>query len=190
MPWTKIPETIVEPLVSPPLPSCLFQVFIVESLGRRILLLAGFLLCSASCAILTLALNLQVCTNGSGAPATISGLYRELALEYFEDVSTPWGGGDSMKGLCCISTLKRGRKIYGPACLSAPPRMFPVPAASLWQQGSEPVVLCLKVPLPLNAFQSQCEQCLGCAGDVQTGTTTNPCFNPHRTLSPGCPTSA
>ncbi|XP_032935377.1 solute carrier family 2, facilitated glucose transporter member 5-like isoform X2 [Catharus ustulatus] len=37
----------------------LLAVFIVESLGRRILLLAGFLLCSASCAILTLALNLQ-----------------------------------------------------------------------------------------------------------------------------------
>ncbi|NXL70726.1 GTR5 protein, partial [Leptocoma aspasia] len=34
-------------------------VLIVESLGRRILLLAGFVLCSASCAILTLALNLQ-----------------------------------------------------------------------------------------------------------------------------------
>ncbi|NXP97052.1 GTR5 protein, partial [Vidua macroura] len=38
----------------------LLAVFIVESLGRRILLLAGFVLCSASCAILTLALNLQV----------------------------------------------------------------------------------------------------------------------------------
>ncbi|NWT62095.1 GTR5 protein, partial [Erythrocercus mccallii] len=37
----------------------LLAVFIVESLGRRILLLAGFLLCSASCAILTVALNLQ-----------------------------------------------------------------------------------------------------------------------------------
>ncbi|NWZ90728.1 GTR5 protein, partial [Nesospiza acunhae] len=37
----------------------LLAVFIVESLGRRILLLAGFVLCSASCAILTLALNLQ-----------------------------------------------------------------------------------------------------------------------------------
>ncbi|NXB73284.1 GTR5 protein, partial [Donacobius atricapilla] len=37
----------------------LLAVFIVESLGRRILLLAGFLLCSASCAVLTLALNLQ-----------------------------------------------------------------------------------------------------------------------------------
>ncbi|NXM01473.1 GTR5 protein, partial [Tyrannus savana] len=34
-------------------------VFIVESLGRRILLLAGFALCCASCAVLTLALNLQ-----------------------------------------------------------------------------------------------------------------------------------
>ncbi|KFW85043.1 Solute carrier family 2, facilitated glucose transporter member 5, partial [Manacus vitellinus] len=34
-------------------------VFIVESLGRRILLLAGFSLCCASCAVLTLALNLQ-----------------------------------------------------------------------------------------------------------------------------------
>ncbi|XP_068027597.1 solute carrier family 2, facilitated glucose transporter member 5-like isoform X1 [Anomalospiza imberbis] len=37
----------------------LLAIFIVESLGRRILLLAGFVLCSASCAILTLALNLQ-----------------------------------------------------------------------------------------------------------------------------------
>ncbi|XP_064253035.1 solute carrier family 2, facilitated glucose transporter member 5-like isoform X2 [Passer domesticus] len=37
----------------------LLAVFIVESLGRRILLLAGFVLCSASCAILTLAFNLQ-----------------------------------------------------------------------------------------------------------------------------------
>ncbi|NXV62278.1 GTR5 protein, partial [Molothrus ater] len=37
----------------------LLAVFIVESLGRRILLLAGFVLCSASCALLTLALNLQ-----------------------------------------------------------------------------------------------------------------------------------
>ncbi|NXO81910.1 GTR5 protein, partial [Sitta europaea] len=37
----------------------LLAVFIVESLGRRILLLAGFVMCSASCAILTLALNLQ-----------------------------------------------------------------------------------------------------------------------------------
>ncbi|XP_064534569.1 solute carrier family 2, facilitated glucose transporter member 5-like [Pseudopipra pipra] len=37
----------------------LLAVFIVESLGRRILLLAGFLLCCASCAVLTLALNLQ-----------------------------------------------------------------------------------------------------------------------------------
>ncbi|XP_063032861.1 solute carrier family 2, facilitated glucose transporter member 5-like isoform X2 [Melospiza melodia melodia] len=37
----------------------LLAVFIVESLGRRILLLAGFVLCSASCAVLTLALNLQ-----------------------------------------------------------------------------------------------------------------------------------
>ncbi|NXO37160.1 GTR5 protein, partial [Locustella ochotensis] len=37
----------------------LVDIFIVESLGRRILLLAGFLLCSVSCAILTLALNLQ-----------------------------------------------------------------------------------------------------------------------------------
>lgn len=42
-------------------PFCLFQVFIVESLGRRILLLAGFGLCCGSCAVLTLALNLQVC---------------------------------------------------------------------------------------------------------------------------------
>lgn len=41
---------------------CLFQVFIVESLGRRILLLAGFGLCCVSCAVLTLALNLQVCS--------------------------------------------------------------------------------------------------------------------------------
>ncbi|NWI72417.1 GTR5 protein, partial [Dryoscopus gambensis] len=45
------------PLVSPL--SFLFQIFIVESLGRRMLLLAGFVLCSASCAVLTLALNLQ-----------------------------------------------------------------------------------------------------------------------------------
>ncbi|NXU34590.1 GTR5 protein, partial [Drymodes brunneopygia] len=37
----------------------LLAVFIVESLGRRILLLAGFVLCSASCALLTVALNLQ-----------------------------------------------------------------------------------------------------------------------------------
>ncbi|NXH84474.1 GTR5 protein, partial [Edolisoma coerulescens] len=37
----------------------LLAVFIVESLGRRILLLAGFVLCSSSCAVLTLALNLQ-----------------------------------------------------------------------------------------------------------------------------------
>ncbi|XP_054250890.1 solute carrier family 2, facilitated glucose transporter member 5-like isoform X1 [Indicator indicator] len=37
----------------------LLAVFIVESLGRRILLLAGFGLCCASCAVLTLALNLQ-----------------------------------------------------------------------------------------------------------------------------------
>ncbi|NXP56939.1 GTR5 protein, partial [Chloropsis cyanopogon] len=37
----------------------LLAVFIVESLGRRILLLAGFVMCSTSCAILTLALNLQ-----------------------------------------------------------------------------------------------------------------------------------
>ncbi|NWI49021.1 GTR5 protein, partial [Calyptomena viridis] len=37
----------------------LLAVFIVEYLGRRILLLAGFLLCCASCAVLTLALNLQ-----------------------------------------------------------------------------------------------------------------------------------
>ncbi|NXK37197.1 GTR5 protein, partial [Piprites chloris] len=37
----------------------LLDVFIVESLGRRILLLAGFMLCYASCAVLTLALNLQ-----------------------------------------------------------------------------------------------------------------------------------
>ncbi|KFP87787.1 Solute carrier family 2, facilitated glucose transporter member 5, partial [Acanthisitta chloris] len=34
-------------------------VLIVESLGRRILLLTGFVLCCASCAVLTLALNLQ-----------------------------------------------------------------------------------------------------------------------------------
>ncbi|XP_035200277.1 solute carrier family 2, facilitated glucose transporter member 5-like [Oxyura jamaicensis] len=38
--------------------TCL-AVFIVESLGRRILLLAGFGLCCGSCAVLTLALNLQ-----------------------------------------------------------------------------------------------------------------------------------
>uniref|UniRef100_A0A8B9Z7I6 Solute carrier family 2, facilitated glucose transporter member 5 n=1 Tax=Buteo japonicus TaxID=224669 RepID=A0A8B9Z7I6_9AVES len=38
----------------------LIAVFIVESLGRRILLLAGFGLCCVSCAVLTLALNLQV----------------------------------------------------------------------------------------------------------------------------------
>ncbi|NWI10182.1 GTR5 protein, partial [Crypturellus soui] len=38
----------------------LVAVFIVESLGRRILLLAGFGMCCASCAVLTLALNLQV----------------------------------------------------------------------------------------------------------------------------------
>ncbi|NWU79506.1 GTR5 protein, partial [Onychorhynchus coronatus] len=37
----------------------LLAVFIVESLGRRVLLLAGFVLCCASCAVLTLALNLQ-----------------------------------------------------------------------------------------------------------------------------------
>ncbi|XP_074780872.1 solute carrier family 2, facilitated glucose transporter member 5-like isoform X2 [Athene noctua] len=37
----------------------LLAVLIVESLGRRILLLAGFGLCSVSCAVLTLALNLQ-----------------------------------------------------------------------------------------------------------------------------------
>ncbi|NXJ74468.1 GTR5 protein, partial [Trogon melanurus] len=37
----------------------LLAVFIVESLGRRILLLAGFGLCCGSCAVLTLALNLQ-----------------------------------------------------------------------------------------------------------------------------------
>ncbi|NXM29828.1 GTR5 protein, partial [Oxyruncus cristatus] len=37
----------------------LLAVFIVESLGRRILLLAGFVMCCASCAVLTLALNLQ-----------------------------------------------------------------------------------------------------------------------------------
>ncbi|KFV42513.1 Solute carrier family 2, facilitated glucose transporter member 5, partial [Tyto alba] len=37
----------------------LLAVFIVESLGRRVLLLAGFGLCSVSCAVLTLALNLQ-----------------------------------------------------------------------------------------------------------------------------------
>uniref|UniRef100_A0A8C3N8V2 Solute carrier family 2, facilitated glucose transporter member 5 n=1 Tax=Geospiza parvula TaxID=87175 RepID=A0A8C3N8V2_GEOPR len=55
------------PGVCPSPLSCLFQVFIVESLGRRILLLAGFVLCSASCAVLTLALNLQVwgCLRGS-----------------------------------------------------------------------------------------------------------------------------
>lgn len=46
-------------------PFCLFQVFIVESLGRRILLLAGFGLCCGSCAVLTLALNLQVCGWGA-----------------------------------------------------------------------------------------------------------------------------
>lgn len=40
---------------------CLLQIFIVESLGRRILLLAGFGLCCLSCAVLTLALSLQVC---------------------------------------------------------------------------------------------------------------------------------
>ncbi|KAF2985852.1 hypothetical protein EK904_004867 [Melospiza melodia maxima] len=53
VPWTKASAAIAEPLGSAPL------VFIVESLGRRILLLAGFVLCSASCAVLTLALNLQ-----------------------------------------------------------------------------------------------------------------------------------
>ncbi|NXF56685.1 GTR5 protein, partial [Ciccaba nigrolineata] len=37
----------------------LLAVLIVESLGRRILLLAGFGLCAVSCAVLTLALNLQ-----------------------------------------------------------------------------------------------------------------------------------
>ncbi|KAK2521674.1 hypothetical protein Q9233_010918 [Columba guinea] len=37
----------------------LVAVFIVESLGRRILLLAGFGFCCVSCAVLTLALNLQ-----------------------------------------------------------------------------------------------------------------------------------
>ncbi|NXC15732.1 GTR5 protein, partial [Corythaeola cristata] len=37
----------------------LLAVFIVESLGRRILLLAGFGVCCLSCAVLTLALNLQ-----------------------------------------------------------------------------------------------------------------------------------
>ncbi|XP_030319389.1 solute carrier family 2, facilitated glucose transporter member 5 isoform X2 [Calypte anna] len=37
----------------------LLAVFIIESLGRRILLLAGFGLCCLSCAVLTLALNLQ-----------------------------------------------------------------------------------------------------------------------------------
>ncbi|XP_009555005.1 solute carrier family 2, facilitated glucose transporter member 5 isoform X1 [Cuculus canorus] len=37
----------------------LLAVFIVESLGRRILLLAGFGLCCVSCAVLTLALSLQ-----------------------------------------------------------------------------------------------------------------------------------
>ncbi|XP_074416862.1 solute carrier family 2, facilitated glucose transporter member 5 isoform X4 [Larus michahellis] len=38
----------------------LLAVFIVESLGRRVLLLAGFGLCCVSCAVLTLALNLQI----------------------------------------------------------------------------------------------------------------------------------
>ncbi|NXE17930.1 GTR5 protein, partial [Ardeotis kori] len=37
----------------------LLAVFIVESLGRRMLLLVGFGLCCASCAVLTVALNLQ-----------------------------------------------------------------------------------------------------------------------------------
>ncbi|NWV13450.1 GTR5 protein, partial [Ptilonorhynchus violaceus] len=37
----------------------LLAVFIVESLGRRMLLLAGFVLCTTSCAVLTVALNLQ-----------------------------------------------------------------------------------------------------------------------------------
>ncbi|XP_061457242.1 solute carrier family 2, facilitated glucose transporter member 5-like isoform X2 [Rhineura floridana] len=37
----------------------LFAVFIVESLGRRILLLVGFGLCSVACAVLTVALNLK-----------------------------------------------------------------------------------------------------------------------------------
>ncbi|XP_065552900.1 solute carrier family 2, facilitated glucose transporter member 5-like [Lathamus discolor] len=37
----------------------LLAVFIVESLGRRILLLAGFGFCCVSCAVLTMALNLQ-----------------------------------------------------------------------------------------------------------------------------------
>lgn len=66
-PWMKTSAASAEPLVSPF--SCLFQVFIVESLGRRILLLAGFVLCCSSCAVLTLALNLQVCLNGSGGPS-------------------------------------------------------------------------------------------------------------------------
>ncbi|KAM6434237.1 solute carrier family 2, facilitated glucose transporter member 5-like [Liasis olivaceus] len=37
-------------------------VFIIESLGRRVLLLAGFGICCVSCAVLTLALNLKTIT--------------------------------------------------------------------------------------------------------------------------------
>ncbi|XP_074831985.1 solute carrier family 2, facilitated glucose transporter member 5-like isoform X4 [Carettochelys insculpta] len=39
-------------------------VLIIESLGRRLLLLAGFGICCASCAVLTVALNLQATVSG------------------------------------------------------------------------------------------------------------------------------
>lgn len=67
------------------IPFCLFQVFIVESLGRRILLLAGFGLCCGSCAVLTLALNLQVCGWGAqwGCPGTYWGTNSWCFLDWF-----------------------------------------------------------------------------------------------------------
>lgn len=97
----------------------------MESLGRRILLLAGFVLCSASCAVLTLALNLQVGMDGSGDPTHDFWAFQGAAhWNILRMLLHPGGGGDSMKGLCtCISTLKKGRKSCDPACLNAPSRM-------------------------------------------------------------------
>lgn len=54
----------------PPLsPAPALQVFVVELLGRRILLLLGFSICFCACCVLTVALVLQVRGCGPHAPA-------------------------------------------------------------------------------------------------------------------------
>lgn len=89
----------------------------MESLGRRILLLAGFGLCCGSCAVLTLALNLQVCS-----------CITLVLLVYF---------GVGVGGLsvpACLSKVNPGRVMMLLCeCFSLPIVFVPVASCS-WKQ--------------------------------------------------------